>query len=40
MKELIDAMNDDFKGHEDILNLVKNKTPNTATMMIMQMTSW
>ena len=27
MKELIDAMNDDFKGHEDILNLVKNKTP-------------
>ena len=27
MKELIDAMNDNFEGHEDILNLVKNKTP-------------
>ncbi|MBO6270791.1 MAG: glycyl radical protein [Clostridium sp.] len=27
MKELIEAMNDNFEGHEDILNLVKNKTP-------------
>lgn len=27
MQELLNAINDDFVGHEDILNLVKNKTP-------------
>lgn len=27
MKELLDAMNDNFEGHEDIRNLVANKTP-------------
>jgi formate C-acetyltransferase len=27
MSQLMDALKDNFKGHEDILNLVKNKTP-------------
>lgn len=27
MKELMEALKNDFEGHEDILNLVKNKTP-------------
>lgn len=27
MSELMEAMKDNFEGHEDILNLVKNKTP-------------
>lgn len=27
MKELMEALKDNFEGHEDILNLVKNKTP-------------
>ncbi len=27
MKELMESLKDNFEGHEDILNLVKNKTP-------------
>ena len=27
MAQLMEALNDNFEGHEDILNLVRNKTP-------------